>query len=121
MNYFFDTNGIIYLLSNKGNFPEFLSNDKFYVSFITYIELFVGINDEDTKKEIRDFLSDFEIVYCNSEITEKSLEIRKSLKLKIPDAIISSSAILMNSILITADIEMIKKLANKVTIFNPLA
>jgi len=37
MEYLLDTNELIYLLSQKGNFPDFMHEDEMFISFISYI------------------------------------------------------------------------------------
>ncbi len=121
MKYLLDTNGLIYLLSRKGKFPEFMQDDKMFISFISYIELLAGIKEEEIKAEILIFLQGFQIIYSDEEITETTLRFRKNLRLKIPDAIIGATALQQNAILITSDKEMVKKLSAEMKIIDPLS
>lgn len=120
MKYLLDTNGLIYLLSKKGKFPDFMKKDELFLSFITYIEILAGIEHKKTKAEVKLFMHDFQIIYPDEEITEITLKFRKNLGLKIPDAIIGATALYQKAILITADREMIKKLSSEMKIINPL-
>ncbi len=120
MRYLLDTNALIYLLSKKGKFPDFMESDEMFISFISYIELLAGIENEETKTKIKTYLSDFKIIYPDKEITEITLQLRKSLVLKIPDAIIAACALQQKAILITSDKKMIKKLSSDIKIIDPL-
>ena len=120
MKYLLDTNGLIYLLSKKGKFPDFMKEDKIFLSFISYIEILAGIESEKIKAEIKLFIQDFQIIYSDEEITGITLKFRKNLGLKIPDAIIGATALYQKAILITADKEMIKKLSSEMKIIDPL-
>ena len=88
MNYLFDTNAVIYLLSGQGKFPQFQETDHFYISFITQIELLSGDIDCETESEIGKALTNFQIIHSNPDITEISIMFRKKYHLKMPDSII---------------------------------
>lgn len=104
----------------KRKIPDFMEEDDMFISFISYIELLAGIEKEETKSEIQIFLKDFQITYSDKEITEITLQFRKSLGLKIPDAIIGATALQQKSILITSDKEMKNKLSSELEIIDPL-
>ena len=53
--------------------------------------------------QIKSFLNDCNEVTLTNEIKDKTIEIRKKYKTKLPDAIIAASAIVKNIPLITAD------------------
>jgi predicted nucleic acid-binding protein len=98
-----DTNFIIHL--NEGNplIKPFLDYN-FGVSFITEIELLGAFSISKTKKaQLNDILIDCQILEMNSQIKETCIKIRQQYKLKIPDAIIASSAIVNKIPLITSD------------------
>ncbi|MEA2103176.1 MAG: PIN domain-containing protein [Candidatus Cloacimonadota bacterium] len=121
MKYLLDTNGLIYLLSGKGKFPDFMLEDEMFISFISYIELLAGIKKEEIKVEVQVFLQDFKIIYSDKEITEITLKFREKLGLKIPDAIIGAAALQQKSILITSDKKMISKLSSEMKIIDPFS
>ena len=121
MKYLLDTNGLIYLLSQKGNFPDFMHEDEMFISFISYIELLAGINKNEIKAELQIFLKDFQIIYSDKEMTEITLKFRKKLGLTIPDAIIGAAAFQQKAILITSDKKMISKLSSEMKIIDPLS
>lgn len=100
-----DTNIILYLLSGKRkDVLEVMQDKETYVSFITEIELlsFQGIKSIELDL-IKNFLNECIIIDINSEIKEISVELRKKYKLKLPDAIILSTAKFLNISFLTAD------------------
>ena len=98
-----DTNFIIHL--NQGNplVEPFLDYD-FGVSFISEIELLGAFSISKTKKsQLNDILKDCQILEMTAQIKETCIKIRQQYKLKIPDAIIASTAIVYKIPLITSD------------------
>ena len=81
----------------------FLQN-KLAFSVISELELlsFSGITSEE-ENNIKSFLLDCNEISLTDEIKEKTIEIRKKYKTKLPDAIVAASAIVNNLPLITAD------------------
>jgi predicted nucleic acid-binding protein len=98
-----DTNFIIHL--NQGNplVKPFLDYD-FGVSFISEIELLGAFSISKNKKsQLNDILKDCLILEMNTQIKETCIKIRQQYKMKIPDAIIASTAIVCKVPLITSD------------------
>ncbi|HEY2582380.1 MAG TPA: type II toxin-antitoxin system VapC family toxin [Mucilaginibacter sp.] len=99
-----DTNIILYLLDGSDTLEEILGGKEIYLSFITELELIgyknITIREE---KQIEELLSDCSIIPINNRIKEKYIEIRKKYNLKLADAIIASTAIVLNYPLITSD------------------
>ena len=81
----------------------FLQNELAF-SVISELELlsFHGITSEE-ENNIRLFLLNCKEISLTDEIKEKTIEIRKKYKTKLPDAIVAASAIVNNLPLITAD------------------
>jgi len=102
LNYLLDTNIILYYLGGK--LKQGLPNGKFIVSFVTEIELLsypgLAINDEQT---IRRFLEKLQIVGLSQEIKEKTISLRKTARLKTPDALIAATAMCFDCCLLTND------------------
>ena len=120
MNYIFDTNAVIDFICDVGNFEKISEKDDFYISFITYIELSVGFKSEQEKKITRMFVQKCRLVLIDKNIIDLTIDIRKKYKLKLPDTIISATAIIKNATLITSDKEILKKAAKiKLSILNP--
>ncbi len=99
-----DTNIILYLLNGDEQLSAMLSGMELFVSVISEIEL-LGYNGigEDDKLKIKFFLSECSIIFLDNEVKELSIKIKQKFKVKTPDAIIASTAILFNLPLITAD------------------
>ena len=53
------------------------------------------------------------------DITEKTIEIRKQAKIKLPDAIIAASALVNNAVLVTANVKDFKMI-DGISIINPI-
>ena len=63
---------------------------------------FSGITESE-ENNIKSLLLDCNEINISDEIKEKTIEIRKKYKTKLPDAIVAASAIVNNIPLITAD------------------
>jgi predicted nucleic acid-binding protein len=74
------------------------------ISVITEIEALSWINP-DKKKEgfLKEFVFDSNILMLNPEIVTECIKIRRSKKIRTPDAIIATTAIVHNLTLITND------------------
>lgn len=103
--YVLDTNSLIYALNEQSKIPL---ND-YFVSVITEIELLsyakLSVNDELIIKEM---LSRFKMIELNESVKEKTIDIRKKYKLKLPDSIIVATAIDNNAVWITSDRQLMK-------------
>lgn len=98
-----DTNALIYLLNGNPCMSPFLQN-KLAFSIVSEMELlsFSGITESE-ENNIKSLLLDCNEINISDEIKEKTIEIRKKYKTKLPDAIVAASAIVNNIPLITAD------------------
>ena len=104
-NYLLDTNSIIYALNSGFIFPKY----NYFISIITEMELLsyhkLTLNEEYILKQA---LSNFTNINISNEIKNKTIKIRKSHSLKLPDSIIIATTIIQNAVLVTSD----KKLLN---------
>ena len=102
-NYVADTNALIYLLNGNPCMASYLDKSLSY-SVISEMELlsYSGITDAE-ENSIKLLLSECEEVALSTEIKEKTIELRKKYKTKLPDAIVAASAIVKGLPLITAD------------------
>ena len=74
------------------------------ISIITEIEALSWVNSNKIKENIiRDFIKDSRVYNLNPEIIAQTIKIRRSRKIKTPDAIIAATAIVNNFILLTND------------------
>jgi predicted nucleic acid-binding protein len=106
---FLDTNAIIYFLRGIEGFESIGDYKTFYYSFITEIEL-LSIEEEECSGVISDFLKKGKRIDINNKIITKTIDIRKRKRLKIPDAIIVSSAKIIQADLFTSDEEILRKI-----------
>jgi len=111
--YLIDTNVIIDYLENK--LPEdtsiFLDNLLIQLSVITRIELLVWPKATSHQVSIlQDFISASQILWINEDIVLKTIEIRKTYKLKLPDSIIAATALVNDLTLVTRNTTDFKKI-----------
>ena len=103
INFVADTNALIYLLNGNTCMTPYLDKNLSY-SVISEMELlsYSGITKSE-ENSIKSLLNECEEVALSAEIKEKTIEIRKKYKTKLPDAIVAASAIVSGLPLITAD------------------
>lgn len=102
--YLVDTNIIIYHLSGDQTATKFIVENlgRMHISFITYIEvLSYNFQTKDEEMAVRDFIGCLNLLGNNKDIIEKSIELRKIKKLKLPDCIIAATAKSRDLILVT--------------------
>jgi hypothetical protein len=74
------------------------------LSVITEIEALSWINLDKSKEAIlQAFIQDAKILYITPNIVKEGVSLRRSKKIKTPDAIIAATAIVHNMTLITSD------------------
>jgi predicted nucleic acid-binding protein len=107
-----DTNAAISIL-NDDKYSRLLDNDFpgniRCTSVIVQIELlgFPGITEE-IEGLIRSFLEDISVVTIEFDIVETAIKIRRSkLGIKLPDAVIAATAIVMDATLVTNDDDLL--------------
>ncbi|MBK5285171.1 MAG: type II toxin-antitoxin system VapC family toxin [Bacteroidia bacterium] len=122
--YLIDTNVVIYML--KGNLPEkvlsfmkplFDSTPNF--SVINKIEM-LSHNDaspEETRS-VQKLIKKSTVHHLNDSVIEMTIRVRKKYSMKLPDAIIASTAIVHNLILATRNTKDFEKIV-ELEIYNP--
>lgn len=111
--YLLDTNSIIYFFNGEKKISSLIEKaaEGISISFITEIEMLsFEIEDPSIKRKIAEFLKEIKIILIDEDIIKTTIEYRKKLKLKVPDAIICATAKSLGLTLITADKILIKKL-----------
>lgn len=102
MKYVHDSNAIIDLLNGH---PEALkwfgTLDEVFVSRMTWMEVMCGIKGEDDERKAREFWNGCQILPITAEIAERAVFLRKTLRLKIPDAVIWATALQHGAMLVT--------------------
>ncbi|MEA5577963.1 type II toxin-antitoxin system VapC family toxin [Anabaena sp. UHCC 0451] len=114
MRYLYDTNIFIYYLGdditvNSWFTEEFLNLHEILVSPIICIELlsFAGLSKEE-EQSIEDLLSQFNTVPLLREIENQTIQIKRQYKIKLPDAIIATTAINQDAFLVTRNVSDFK-------------
>ncbi|RXH54557.1 type II toxin-antitoxin system VapC family toxin [Granulicella sibirica] len=70
------------------------------MSTMTWIEVMVGVPPE-SDEVVRVFLGSFELLPITPEVAERAVLIRKTMRIKLPDAIILATAQVNERILVT--------------------
>jgi hypothetical protein len=111
-NYLLDSNFIISFSKNNLAALELLKKlpENVQVSIITYMEVLgFDFKNQLELEMIESLFDNMDIVYLSENIVDKVIEIKRKIKIKLPDAIIAATALEHNSILITANIEDFKR------------
>jgi predicted nucleic acid-binding protein len=97
----FDTN---ILIDHLNGIPSARSVIGLYparsISVVTQIEVLVGIKP-DTEARTRALLKSFDIIPITSEVVEAAALLRRTSKLKLPDAVILATAQSLGCVLVT--------------------
>ncbi len=115
-----DSNIIVYLSQGILDPSLFERYECITVSIITYMEV-LGFRFRSAGEEtiIRKMLEMMEIIAISMEIADITVEIRKSMKLKLPDAIILATAKNIEAVLYTANFKDFAAF-DDIEIINPL-
>jgi len=94
--------------------------DNFYASVISKMEV-MGYNfDNQAEKEIVDNLfQEIEILNLDENIVDKVIDIRKKRKIKLPDAIVYSTASTNEFDLITRNVDDFINIDKNIKVINP--
>ena len=118
-----DSNTIIDYVGNK--MPERTSlvldnyfNDGFFVSIVSKIEVLGFNGNEGELKRIADFIALGSIVFIDEAIAEKTIEIRKIHRIKLPDAIIAATALVYDLTVLSRNTNDFKNI-NGLICINP--
>ncbi len=119
--YLADSNTIIDYISNKMHDKASLIldgyfNDNLTISIISKIEV-LGFNGEDDElKRLADFIDLATVIFVDNAIADKTIELRKAYRIKLPDAIIAATALVYELILITRNIHDFKNITGIICI-----
>ncbi len=104
--YLLDTNAIIYAIDRKLKLPA----NHYAVSVITAMELlsWPSLSPEDESK-LKSLLQHLTVIQMDQPIQETAIRIRRTTFLKLPDSIISATAVNGGFVLVTDD----EKLKNR--------
>lgn len=111
MSYLLDTNVVIHFLDaslpiKSINSLNQILDDAPIVSVVTKMEL-LGFNFTSMDEQIimETFINNSSILDINNDIVAKTISIRKTKKMKLPDAIIAATALVHGLILITNNLK----------------
>jgi len=97
----FDTNILIdYLNAVPQARAELQRFNEKAVSVITWMEVMAGANIE-LEAATRLFLGGFEVITIDQQIAERAVSLRRSHRIKLPDAVIWATAQMQSMLLIT--------------------
>ena len=121
--YLLDTNAVIYYFRGMQKAIAVFkliedANEEVNLSVITKIEL-LSFDNEDELKNIDRLLVNSRIFSLDDEIVDKTIEVRRKYKLKLPDAIIAATAMINNLILVTHNKKDFKEIRG-LKIIDPL-
>jgi predicted nucleic acid-binding protein len=121
--YLIDTNVIIDFLGSKLSEPamDFMSEVVDFtpiVSIITKIEVLGFSTSEENTRLLTNFMDDATVLDLTEDVANQSIEIRKRLKTKLPDAIIAATALVYNLTLITRNVNDFRNIPN-LSLINP--
>ncbi|MGM0826574.1 MAG: type II toxin-antitoxin system VapC family toxin [Pseudomonadota bacterium] len=104
--YLLDTNAIIYAINRKLKLPA----NQYAVSVITEMELlsWPSLTREDEAK-LQESLQKVTVIQLEKPIQKTAIKIRRTSSLKLPDSIISATALIGSFVLVTDD----QKLADR--------
>lgn len=111
--YLLDTNAIVALLKGSPALVRLLQNAEWVgISVISQIEFlaFSGLSESD-RNLFGEFLKRVEVIdlaASNDLLIEQIIQIRLQYRVKLPDAIIASTALQVGASLVTADNELTK-------------
>jgi predicted nucleic acid-binding protein len=100
-----DSNIVIYLSQKKLTVDEVFDEEKSYcISLITYMEILsYHFQSQEEEEFVRKLLLLFEVVEIDKHVADKVIQLKKSRKIKLPDAIIVATAMIENALLCTND------------------
>lgn len=123
MGYLVDSNVLIDYVAERFKKEQLKSLDILFdeairISVITKVEV-LGYNGEmDEEAKMIQFLDYSDIISLTEDIVEQTISLKKSIKIKTPDAIIAATALVNNYTLITNNTADFKRIQG-LKLFNP--
>jgi len=123
IKYLWDTNTVIYYLQQQFSpsaekfMDDLLKENQPVISAITEIELLCWKTASDNDlKILLNFINDAVVIELEQPIKLKTAEVRKTHRIKLPDAIIAATALVYNLTLITRNTNDFKVITGLATI-----
>jgi len=125
MKYVWDTNTAIYYLQQQFSLfaekfiDDLLKEESPIISAITEIELLCWKTATEKDLEVlNDFINDSLVIELEQQVKLKTAEIRKTYRIKLPDAIIAATALVYELTLVSRNTEDFKNIPD-LKIINP--
>ena len=125
-SYLLDSNVIIYLINgtlNPKNSEVILEAAKqpAHVSVVSKIEI-LGWKPPTQKEadECQSFMDDAVVLDLSNEVVERTIEIRKAIRIKLPDAIIAATALVHGFTLLTRNVSDFSNVP-KLSVIDPFS
>ncbi len=120
MSVLVDTNVALYVLGGDAAAADVPAGQSLPVSFVTALER-LGYPDLTGPEEeaIRAFLGDAIIVGLNDDIERETVRIRRSARLKLPDALVVATALVERLPPVTADHGFLRLVDVPVVLYEP--
>lgn len=120
--YLIDSNAVIDFCNGKlpnGGRELLFSIEQPEISVITHVELFGAKHiDSREEKSLEDFVSIAKVHPLNLQVALKTIEIRKKVRMKLPDAAIAATALVHDLILVSRNISDFKNIP-ALALINP--
>ena len=102
MKALFDTNILVdYLNGVEAARTEIGRHKDRFISVVTWMEVLIGAHNDAEADVIEMFLRDFKIVDLTRRVSREAVDIRRTQKLRLPDAMIWASARAESALLVT--------------------
>lgn len=101
----FDTNVLIDYLNGVGKARAELNRyENKAISIVTWMEVMAGAPPE-VNDATRAFLRDFTLIELDAQIAEEAVNLRRTKRIKLPDAIVWASALTQSRLLVTRNVK----------------
>lgn len=124
-DFLIDTNVFIDLMSGRFSEPirkelHLIMSSSFFISVVNKIEI-LGFQHLDPQEEtlFNSIINSSKMIYVHDGVIEETILLRKTLRMKLADAIIAASCISVNAVLLTTNTTDFKKISN-LRVVNPL-
>ena len=123
--YLADSNTIIDYVGNKMPEKALLVLDNYFddnltISIISKIEVLGFNGNADELNRLADFIALANIIFVDDAVADKTIDLLKAYKIKLPDAIIAATAIVYNLTIITRNISDFNNISG-LPVINPYA
>ena len=117
----FDTNVLVYISKNILQVKNLISpGSQPKISVISYIEaLGFPFSTPEDQLYMERICDSCDVIYLSDEIIRETIHVRKNNRVKLPDAIIYATALVLDEPFYTNNIADFKSLGSKVELINP--